>query len=295
MMKLSILTPTYNRAYILPQLYESLMRQENYNFEWIVVDDGSEDETEKLVKNWMKQTDVFSIFYMKQENGGKHRALNAGMKAVHGEYVYIIDSDDYLVDGATTLIEKWIEEIDWKIEFAGVAGVKIDKTGTMIGQYPAGVDFVDATNIERRNKHLEGDKAEIYRANVLRKYPFPEFAGEKFLSECAVWDKIGMDGLKIRWFKNPICICEYRLDGLTMQGEKELKNFQGYTYVIKQQISYEAWNRRLALIAQYRNVASKKTLEKGEICSELKISGWEFWLAPIAKWIHDRRKKKWQG
>lgn len=295
MMKLSILTPTYNRAYILPQLYESLMRQENYNFEWIVVDDGSEDETEKLVKNWMKQTDVFSVFYMKQENGGKHRALNAGMRAVHGEYVYIIDSDDYLVDGATTLIEKWIEEIDWKIEFAGVAGVKIDKTGTMIGQYPAGVDFVDATNIERRNKHLEGDKAEIYRAKVLRKYPFPEFAGENFLSECAVWDKIGMDGLKIRWFKNPICICEYRLDGLTMQGEKELKNFQGYTHVIRQQISYEAWNRRLALIAQYRNVASKKSLEKGEICSALKISRWEFWLAPIAKWIHDGIKKKWQG
>ncbi len=74
--RITVFTPTYNRAYILPQLYHSLQRQSFLNFEWLIVDDGSTDDTEKTVQQWIEEENPFAIVYCKQQNGGKHRAIN---------------------------------------------------------------------------------------------------------------------------------------------------------------------------------------------------------------------------
>ena len=186
---ISILTPTYNRAHTLPRLYKSLKQQTMKDFEWIIVDDGSTDNTKYIVEKWIKEINLFNIIYIKQKNGGKHRALNKGIPHAKYDYIYIVDSDDYLTDDAVEKIHLWISTIDNKSKFAGVSGLKgkiTDKGMIIIGQFPSKLEFIDATNLERKSKKLLGDKAEVYRKDILLKYPFPEFEGEKFLTEAVV-------------------------------------------------------------------------------------------------------------
>lgn len=228
--KVTVFTPTYNRAYIIHNLYRSLQRQTDKNFEWIVIDDGSSDDTEMLFQKWTTEKNEFSIIYYKIENGGKHRAINKAVYMASAEAFFIVDSDDYLVDNAVEKIIKWFEPIYHICEYAGVSGLKgyerekpVGGWGTFIGEY------VDATNLERIQYGLLKDKAEVYKTSVLKKYPFPEFEGENFLTEGIVWNQIAMDGYKIRWFKEVIYICDYLEDGLTKCGYKRyILNPKGY-------------------------------------------------------------------
>jgi len=229
---LTVLTPTYNRGYILQNAYESLCRQTSTDFEWVVVDDGSSDNTGELVRQWQASTTAFPIVYDKQENGGKHRAVNRGVALAKGEYVLVLDSDDHLTDDAVEVISKWTQQIAQMEGFAGVAGLrgwvqKADAIGGFISR-----EYIDATNLQRRKFGLLGDKAEVYKTEILRQYPFPEFPGENFLRESAVWDAIALDGYKLRWYNRIIYKCEYLADGLTktISEEKKAANFQGQVY-----------------------------------------------------------------
>src|SRR5690606_8327144 len=99
-MMITIFTATYNRAYTLPTLYNSLLRQINFDFEWLIIDDGSTDNTEKLVKDWSTRNNPFKIRYIKNRNGGKPRAINKAVELANTPYLFILDSDDYLTDDA---------------------------------------------------------------------------------------------------------------------------------------------------------------------------------------------------
>jgi len=218
---LTIFTPVYNRAYIIGQLYQSLLRQTNHNFEWLIIDDGSKDQVGELVSGWIKDGhSPFTIRFYQQENGGKHRAINRGVQLAKGDAFFIVDSDDYLTDDAVELIYKWWKDVEKDENYAGVSGLRGNRNGDVIGDAPLFETYVDVTNIDRKQYGLLGDKAEIYKTSVLKRYPFPEFAGENFLTESVVWDKIAYDGLKVRWFNQVIYICEYREDGLTNHGWK---------------------------------------------------------------------------
>ena len=230
--KITILTPTYNRAHTLSRLYESLLYQGNKNFDWVIVDDGSSDDTRKVVEKF--HDDYFEIKYFYKANGGKHTAINYGMKYINTDYTFIVDSDDYLCDSAIELINEWIEDVDNDIEFAGVAGVRIkDYQGyNIIGQFPKGYEYIDCLNSERRGKKLMGDKAEIYRTELLKNNPFPEFKDEKFIPESVIWNKFSNMGLKVRWHKEGIVVCQYVEGGLTSEMkniEHFVNNFKGYT------------------------------------------------------------------
>ncbi len=107
---ITIFTPTYNRAYSLPRLYESLKKQTYNNFEWVLVNDGSTDNTDEIVKPWLNDN-VITINYIKQENGGKHRAINKGVEVAKGDYFFIVDSDDFLPEKSLELVQQHIEEI----------------------------------------------------------------------------------------------------------------------------------------------------------------------------------------
>ncbi|QUO31252.1 glycosyltransferase family 2 protein [Faecalicatena sp. Marseille-Q4148] len=218
-MKITVFTPTYNRGYCLTRLFESLVKQTYQNFEWVIVDDGSTDNTKDLVESFQEKSVFFPIIYKKTENGGKHRAINRGMELVNGEMILLMDSDDWLRKDALECVVKIDESIseDSKYKYAGIQGLCVHPDGEVVGKTFDG-SYVDCTAIECRNYNIYGDKAEIYYTNVLKKYPFPEIEGEKFVTERLVWNKIAKDGYLIRYFNEGIYFCEYLEDGLSHGG-----------------------------------------------------------------------------
>ena len=246
-MKVTVFTPTYNRAYIIEKLYQSLQRQTVTDFEWLVVDDGSIDNTEDLFKKWIKENNKFPIRYYKKENGGKHRAVNYALPLAEGELFFIVDSDDFLTDNSIELLiqmRNTLAEVSDK-KYCGVVGCKGYENGKIVGSTFGG-EYIDCLSIERSKHNIEGDKAEAFFTEVLRKYPFPEFEGEKFVTEAAVWDKMALDGYYLRYFNKTIYICEYLEDGLTNQGlDLYYKNPKGYGYYLRQSRNAQKFSKGL--------------------------------------------------
>ena len=233
--KITVFTPTFNRGYIIEQLYESLKRQTVTEFEWIVIDDGSTDNTEGLFKRIKDEEHSFEISYEKVMNGGKHRAINLGVKKARGKLFFIVDSDDYLTDDAIEKIIALEATISDKKQFAGVCENKGYSQNEIIGKSYESSGYLDITVLEREKHGIYGDKAEVFYTDVLRKYPFPEFENENFLTECVVWDKIAYDGYKLRFNNDIVYICDYLPDGLTAHYEEIYdKNPAGYGLYIYQ-------------------------------------------------------------
>lgn len=291
---ITVLTPSYNRAYILNKAFESLCAQTVFDFEWIIVDDGSTDDTEKLVLSWKEKDLPFELSYYKQNNGGKHRALNYGIKLAKYDYVLILDSDDYLTQNAVEKIHEWLKTIEGKTEFAGVAGLRgwIGKPGC-IGECDRGEKFIDAKNTERRKYRLSGDKAEAYKTELLRRYPFPEFEGEKFLSEHVVWDTIANAGYKLRWFNEVIYKCEYLQDGLTKNSSFKLylDSFQGFTLSTKIRWQVESFPWNYFSIGLYAHVAKLKGIKTKQVKKTLGVNGFQLFIGDIIFRANELKKK----
>ena len=207
---LSIVTPTYNRAELLKKCYQSLMVQTEKNFEWVIVDDGSSDNTWEVISSF--QAD-FPIYCIHKENGGKHTALNASHEHIHGRYVLILDSDDYLVPTAVAQVkaawDTYIEnpEIGMVVLLKGSAP---DKPNCIAPTPNTCVDILRY----RRKVIRSGDCCEVIPAELFLKYPFPIFEGERFLSEGVLWHRVGMTH-KCVYINSVIYICEYLDNGLT--------------------------------------------------------------------------------
>ncbi len=214
-MLISVFTPAYNRAKLLPRLYESLCHQTYNKFEWIIVDDGSKDETKKLVRELSTNEEtLFSIRYFYQENGGKHRAINHGVRNAKGELFFIVDSDDSLPSTALEDIVNYYKEVRGDDNFAGVAGLMAHHNGEIIGS-GFETDVLDTNAIDLRYKYnVSGDMAEIFRTKVLREFPFPEIENEKFSPEALTWNRIALK-YKLRYFNKVIYFRDYLDGGLT--------------------------------------------------------------------------------
>ena len=257
---ITIFTPTYNRKQLIERLYHSLLTQTEKNFEWLVVDDGSTDDTEKYFSGLLSKQQPFPIHYIKQENGGKHRAINNGVKNASGELFFIVDSDDYLIENAIDKINQWATTLGGSHKWAGVAGLRGLTKDRIIGQHNPSSRFIDAKNNERRKYNLLGDKAEIYFTKVLKKYPFPEIPGENFISEEIVWNAIARDGYYLRWFNEIIYICDYLDGGLTKNNFKNQNNPQGRLLWAKGQLATfpNSWRERFLAIGIYRHTSNRK-------------------------------------
>lgn len=213
---ITILTPTYNRASLLPRLFDSLLRQTNKAFEWIVVDDGSTDDTREVVANLKEKCGgAFPMGYVYKANGGKHMAINIGAERARGELLFIADSDDLLTDDALeTVANSWHDISDDK-SFAGIAGLDITMdTREVIGSgLPQ--EHIDCNAIDIRYRHhVTGDMKEVFRTEVLREFPFPEFTGERFCPEQLVWFRMARR-YRLRYINKPIYIADYQPDGIT--------------------------------------------------------------------------------
>ena len=206
LVKVTVFRPTYNSGYILNQCYKSLKKQTCKDFEWIIINDGSTDNTEDLVKDWLEEKNGFKIKYIKTKNGGKHRAINKALDLAEGYLFFILESDDYLTEDAIDKVIKAEETIkNNKEHYAGIAMAKGYSKQEIVGTTFNG-NYIDATSIERKKYNINGDKAEVFYTDILRKNKFPEFEGENFVTEALVWNRIARQGYKIRWFQDIIYI-----------------------------------------------------------------------------------------
>ena len=222
MNKITVFTPTFNRGYLMNKLFYSLNSQTNKHFEWLIVDDGSIDQTGELVETFKEQAD-FEIRYFYQQNGGKHRAINHGLDLAKGELFFIVDSDDSLTDDAIEKIFNNYSGIAFDNSFAGVAFNKGFSKKRIVGETFEGT-YIDCDNLHRGKHNILGDKAEVYRTDILKSIKFPVVDGENFMSEVVLWNEVARRGYKLRWFNDIIYFCDYLEDGLTKNSEKILFN-----------------------------------------------------------------------
>lgn len=187
---LTILTPTYNRAQLLPRLYKSLCAQTCQDFEWIVVDDGSTDGTFGMFRAGENFKPSPTTVYIRKENGGKHTAVNLGVKNANGELTLILDSDDELPpDAVATIAKAWKEAKKLRgKDLGGICGYMAHRDGQRIGT-PVVTGVYSSLSL-RYEAHVAGDMCEVFRTDVLREYPFPEVKGERFCPEALVWNRI---------------------------------------------------------------------------------------------------------
>lgn len=233
-MGITVITASYNRGRLLKTLYKSLKEQEYKDFEWIIVNDGSTDDTDKIVRNFISEN-ILKIMLISKKNEGKHVAINCAAKRATKEWCFFVDSDDYLTSDALKLINYYLNTIKDNNMFAGVAGLKgYLKNGKIIPYVSWGnskknigsrdflkLKYLDATSVDYRVKwKIKGDRAEVIRTSLLLERPFPKFDNEKFLSERYLWDSLSIDGYKFRWFNKVVYLAEYREDGLTQNIQK---------------------------------------------------------------------------
>lgn len=254
-MKITVFTPTYNRAYIIEKLYRSLQRQTYRDFEWLIVDDGSTDNTEEIIRMWQKENNDFPIRYYKKENGGKCRAINYGVDLAEGLLFFNVDSDDYLTDDALEKIVKWEEGLPKDKKYCGVLG-NLGTSETDTPNTPWSEPYRDASLLERYpqySKHpIDGERALVFYTELQKKYKYPEFEGENFITPAVTWNRMAHDGYLVRIFDDIIWIYEFQPDGLTASGNKrfinrpqghglwlrEMAEFMDYSFVEKLKMRY---------------------------------------------------------
>lgn len=205
---ITILTPTYDRAHTLTNLYNSLLNQTNKNLEWLVIDDGSTDQTEKLIKEF-KEEGLIDIRYLKKHNGGKHSALNVGFREAKYEWILVVDSDDWLKPDTVDFLTKTSSKLD--VSYNSLSTLKVYEDNSIVG----------TKHIESRERYLDfskgkvtGDKADLIRKSALEGFSFPEFKNENFMAEAPMYLWLGTKG-KTKFINYGGYVCKYLPDGLS--------------------------------------------------------------------------------
>lgn len=242
---LTVFTPAYNRAHTLSRTYKSLLNQDCKEFIWLIVDDGSKDNTEELVKQWQKKDNGFEIQYIYKENGGMHTAHNTAYENIHTELNVCIDSDDEMALGAVRKIkEAWIAVKDK--DYAGLIALDADmNTGNIIGK-----GFFEGLTETTLSGYYaaggSGDKKLIYRTDVINSVPpYPVFEGEKYVALAYKYRLIDQH-YKLSVLNEVVCNVEYQADGSSGTMWKQyLKNPKGFAFWRKVCMEYPESRKRL--------------------------------------------------
>lgn len=237
MATLTVFTPTYNRAYILNQCYESLVRQSCKDFIWLIIDDGSTDNTKELVEEWMKNDNKFEIRYHYKKNGGMHTGHNAAYELIDTELNVCIDSDDFMPDNAVELIVNFWREYG-SDKYSGIVALDIYKNGEVIGcKLP---NKKSTTLSGFYDNGGQGDKKLIYRTEVINKYPsYPEFKGEKFVPLDYKYLLADQD-YELLIMNEAVCVVEYMEDGSSKNMFRQYyKNPRGFSFMRKVHMIYD--------------------------------------------------------
>ena len=212
-MKFTIFTPTFNRKELLEKLYKSLQKQTFKDFEWLIVDDGSADGTKEKVEEFLSEKKLDIKYYFK-ENGGKQRAYNFATDKANGELFICLDSDDeYVENGLETILKYW-KKYEKNSDIAGMGYLSTYPDGEVIGSGFPEKEMI-STQFDIYNKYrVKGDKGLMFRTEIIKKYKFPVFDDEKFITEAVVYNRI-CEKYKMVYVNEKIEIKEYQEDGLT--------------------------------------------------------------------------------
>ena len=268
MKTLTVITTTYNRAYCLHQVYESLLRQTSNDFLWLIIDDGSTDNTKELVDTWINENKV-EIEYIYKPNGGMHTARNKAYENVHTELNVIIDSDDWMTDDAVEKITTFWKE-NKEDKYYGIISNNITPKGIILGDKLPQIKSGTLTVLENKYK-VYRDKKIILRSNLSRLYPYPEFEGEKFYPASYKFKMLDQN-YELLIMNENVCVVDYNDDSMTYakyaQYKSCAKGFAHYRnetiriskskkYIIKHIIHYIA-ESKFAKEKHYIKKCSKK-------------------------------------
>ena len=230
---LTVVTPTYNRAYTLPKAFNSLMSQKSTDFVWMVIDDGSTDNTEKIIEEW-KTSSPFKIIYIKKSNGGKASALNVAIDHIETKYAVCLDSDDYFNEDAIYIAINQLEMSCDDDKCCGLLALKNNLDGTCMGgiELPRSISKITAADVFL-NYCPRGEIVCFYKCNHLKEYRFPQFPNEKFVSPAWMQYAVSEKYYFVpSWEK--YCFCEYLTDGITQNKKRIIiNNPKGYTSIKK--------------------------------------------------------------
>lgn len=237
MATLTVFTPTYNRAYVLKQCYDSLCRQTCKDFVWLIVDDGSSDNTKEIVDEWMANDNGFEIRYVYKQNGGMHTGHNKAYELIDTELNVCIDSDDFMPDDAVELIVNfWKENKD--SSYSGILALDVYKNGQVIGKELPNKKSTTLSGYYQNGG--QGDKKLIYRTEIINKYPpYPEFEGEKFVPLDYKYLLADQD-YELLIMNKPVCVVEYMEDGSSKNMLRQYyKNPRGFAFMRKVSMKYD--------------------------------------------------------
>lgn len=299
-MKVTVFTPTYNRAYILPVLYKSLQMQSCMDFEWLVIDDGSTDNTVELLKEWGNQEKMFNIRVFRQENSGKCSAINRALDLARGDYFFVMDSDDWLTPDAIFKVIGWFESLPTDKKYCGIVGNK-GYSATYTPNWLFSNSYIDKPftaryyYLEQEQPVLDGERAIVLYTSIAKQYKYPVFNGEKFMTEAVVWNRMAKDGYIARFFNDIICIYEYLDDGLTSAGHSLfLDNPRGYGLWIKekQEILNPGHINRIKSIYSFTADFYGSKIEYKTLADALSAPIYMIWLAGIINKIRYSFRKR---
>ena len=260
--KITVFTPTYNRAHTLQRLYNTLQKQTFTDFEWLVIDDGSTDQTSILFDKWISEKNYFSINYHLKENGGKHTAINLGLDKAQGKLFFTVDSDDILTIDALDKVNSWADSLPENEKFCGVVGnmgISLTKTPNAIFNG----EWREASLLERYPEvsdiTIDGERAYVFFTEIHKKYRYPEFENEKFITEAVAWNRMANDGYKVRVYNDIIYIYKFLEGGLTLSGNKIfIENPKGYGLWLKERSKFCNYGLFLRLKTIYSYFVSEK-------------------------------------
>lgn len=286
-MLLTIFTPAYNRADKLKQIYLSLEKQINNEFEWIIIDDGSEDDTEKVVTQLMKKS-AMNIRYYRKENGGKHTAHNMAVDIALGEFFLCLDSDDHMSQNS---VGKLLNAVKQCGSNHGIVAYKCDQNKKLLSDTFPEIEYVPSIYALKQDYNCKGEFAFVFPTELLKENKFPVFEGERFLTESVLYDKLSC---KMYILPEVIEVCEYQTDGLSNNLNEIMKNNPaGYCLYFMQRIDMQnSFKDRVITIGKYICFSffagKKKSVYNGKYKNLSKIS----YPIGIAVWLYYKCVRK---
>lgn len=250
---ITILTPTYNRRHLLERLYISLKKQSSLDFEWLIIDDGSTDDTFELIDDFTKES-IIRIRYFFKANGGKHTALNIGFEKAKGKWLMVVDSDDYLLTDCVGRLGKVISELE--DPFVSISFLRQYDNGEIIGQQ---FSLNEGTYIDNMELGVSGDKADIFRTDIVRNFRFPEYRNETFMAESPLFLYVSQIGVT-KFINFSGHVTEYCDDGLTKNiGINSIHCLNSTLYVLSCKYKYL---NKFSLKTKYASVWWRYWLER---------------------------------
>lgn len=271
---LTVFTPACNRSETLERAYKSLVNQTSKDFEWLIIDDGSQDNTARLVEHWIEENKI-TIKYVFQKNSGKTKSINKSLSLVNTPLWVCLDSDDYFLGNAVKIIISKYHLIKNDDKICGMIGLRVEKDGNLMQRQniPENIKFIKQ-NILRYCMNIPPEYAQVYKTEVIKKYPYPEIRGENYFPLSYVGDQLDQT-FSLLVIQEPSMVIEYQNDGITKNNTKHIiNNPVGQTIFRHQQVELTTFCKqkiKAAIAYNSARLISKEIIKFNKISDRLLV------------------------